>query len=60
MEAESMSDTKAPDCMTCWRKNICPQAEAGKFCTLYQTKEPKPQGENINDLWNRGEDVTGL
>ena len=51
---------QGPDCGTCWRRNICPQAEAGKFCTLYQTKEPKPQGENINDLWDRGEDVTGL
>ena len=35
-----MSDMKAPDCMTCWRKNICPQAEEGKFCTSWQTKEP--------------------
>lgn len=57
-----MSDTKAPDCSKCLKKDTCRWAEpgTGKFCTNYQTKEPKPQGENINDLWNRGEDVTGL
>ena len=63
---------QGPDCLTCWRRNICPQAEAGKFCTLYQTREPtphpspsatpSPQGEGLsmNDRWNRGEDAPGI
>lgn len=60
-----MEETKGiqgPDCAKCWKKDICRQAEpgTGKFCINYQVKKPMPKGQNPNDLWNRGEDVTGL
>ena len=55
-----MNTNQGPDCLTCWRRNICPQAEEGKFCALYQSKEPKPQGENPADRWERGEDMPNM
>ena len=51
---------QGPDCLTCCRRNICPQAEEGKFCAFWQTVEPEPKGTDPNDLWNRGEDAPGL
>ena len=57
MDKNSVQPVQGPDCMTCWRKNICPQAEEGKICGQWQSKEPAPKGKDPNEAWNRGEDV---
>lgn len=60
MDKNSVQPVQGPDCLNCWKKNICPQMEEGKFCGQWQSKEPAPKGPDPNEAWNRGEDVTGL
>ncbi len=47
-----------PDCRTCWRRETCPKAKAGTFCQMWQERKPEPKGDDPNDLWRRGKDVT--
>ena len=57
MDENSVQPVHGPDCVNCWKKNICPQMEVGKFCGQWQSKEPAPKGTDPNEAWNRGEDV---
>ena len=50
------TNRKEPDCYTCIRWDECENAVAGKFCPMWQSKEPEPKGEDPNDAWNRGDD----
>ena len=43
-----------PDCMTCWKKDSCPRAKAGTFCTGWATKPP--QEAEHPDAWERGDE----
>ena len=67
MEKDTSIKAIGPDCLNCWRRNICPQMEEGKFCGKWQSKEPSPhpspsatpspQGEgwDPSEAWNRGD-----
>ena len=57
MSEENSVKAIGPDCLNCWKKNICPQMEEGKFCGQWQSEERKPTGPDPNEAWNRGEDV---
>ena len=46
-----------PDCAYCWLRDQCADAEPGKFCTYWQSREPVERQPDPNDLWNRGEEV---
>ena len=48
-----------PDCLNCWKKNICPQMEEGKFCGQWQSAEPKPKRNDPNEAWSQGDDMGG-
>lgn len=45
------------DCESCVKREECPLAAFGMFCTRYQSRVPEPEGEDPNELWRRGEDV---
>ena len=46
-----------PDCANCIRKDTCPNAKAGTFCTAFasQTPDRKP-AEDPNNRWRAGDD----
>ena len=48
------------DCSVCFpRKEGCQNAQEGKFCGKFKSKEvdPKALGKDPNWLWEHGEDV---
>lgn len=47
-------ENQGPDCMTCWKKDSCPRAQAGTFCTGWATKPP--QEAEHPDAWERGDE----
>ncbi|MBQ8109537.1 MAG: hypothetical protein IJ124_05180 [Clostridia bacterium] len=49
--------TPLPDCAFCWLRDTCADAEPGKFCTYWQSREPEKREPDPNDLWNRGEEA---
>ena len=59
MSQDKSVEAIGPDCLNCWKKNICPQMEEGKFCGQWQSAEPKPKETDPNEKWNQGEDVGG-
>ena len=48
----------APDCGSCWRRDTCTDAEAGRFCTLWATEDPakKPREKGPAEKWSEGEE----
>ena len=46
-----------PDCLTCLKYEECGRAQDGTFCPQWQSKEPKPRGEDPNARWRRGEET---
>ena len=48
---------QSPDCCTCIHRTTCQRAAEGTFCTMWQGREPQPQGEDPNEKWKRGEEV---
>ena len=46
-----------PDCANCWHRDTCADAEPGKFCTSWQSREPEKRWPDPNDLWNQGEEA---
>lgn len=46
-----------PDCAYCFLRDRCADAQPGKFCALWQSREPEKREPNPNDLWRRGEEA---
>ena len=54
---KSGSGNTAPDCLTCRNYEECGRAQPGTFCVQWQSKEPKPRGEDQNARWRRGQEA---
>lgn len=50
-----MEQKPVPDCMSCRKKDACERAEAGKFCTEWQSKEPQERHPTPGEKWETGE-----
>ena len=46
-----------PDCESCIHVKACVFAAFGKFCPMWQSREPQPEGEDPNEAWRRGDDI---
>ena len=52
-----MENVNAPDCVFCFLRDSCADADPGHFCPMWQSRAPEPREPDPNDLWNRGEEV---
>lgn len=51
------SGAKNVDCCTCLERKTCDNAQEGKFCGRWHSKESQREGEDPNRKWERGEEV---
>ena len=45
------------DCVVCIQRDGCANAQEGKFCGRFRSKAFDPQGQDPNELWEKGEEV---
>lgn len=45
-------------CDNCGKRDTCPLAKEGRFCTGWEPQNKNPRlGQDPNEQWRRGEDV---